>query len=137
MIKCNKTLGLIHYLEASLVSVSSRSCKINTVSSRSRANICNYYFSVSVSYKNFNSPISRSRSRTRISIVLFLGLGLVPKKWSRHSLSCTPHVYRNLEPVDSMYTVVASFYCYRVFIKKTLYTLSSSVCNSRMSSTFK
>ena len=88
MIKGTETLGLVQYLEASLVSVSSRSCKINTVSSRSRsrANICNYYFSVSVSYKNFNSPISRSRSRTRNSIVLFLGLGLVPKNWSRHSL---------------------------------------------------
>ena len=62
----------------------------NTLSSPSRLVqiFSDSYFSVSVSYKNFNSPISRSRSRTKLLIGLFLGLSLVPNNWSCHSLQC-------------------------------------------------
>ena len=60
----------------------------NTLSSRLVQIFSDSYFSVSVSYKNFNSPISRSRSRTKLLIGLFLGLSLVPNNWSCHSLQC-------------------------------------------------
>ena len=62
----------------------------NTLSSPSRLVqiFSDSYFLVSVSYKNFNSPISRSRSRTKLLIGLFLGLSLVPNNWSCHSLQC-------------------------------------------------